>query len=382
MRRALDLARRGQGLVEPNPMVGCVVIQDGVELSHGWHERFGGPHAEVHALSSLPEDTVRECDVFVTLEPCAHHGKTPPCLDLLIKRKPRRVVVAMLDPFPQVAGRGVSGLRRAGIHVDVGILEREARLLNAPYIKRCIQGYPWIIAKWAMTLDGAIATHQGDSKWITGEAARNRAHELRARVDVVLVGSETVLRDDPLLTARLPANEEFKRIAKRTVLDRRLRIPLDSRLVRTAGDQPLCIVTTRPSVDAAPQKVQQLLDAGTELVVLPDREHAPPLDWLMRHWYQAGATNVLVEGGGVLLGAFFDEGRVDQVECFIAPRILGSSAAKRPIEGKTRAWIAKTQTLQPMTVDRIGEDIHIWGLVRPSNLSTPSVDERTGDSTA
>jgi diaminohydroxyphosphoribosylaminopyrimidine deaminase/5-amino-6-(5-phosphoribosylamino)uracil reductase len=283
MRRALDLAIRGLGRVEPNPLVGCVVVCNGREIGHGWHQRFGGPHAEVNALSALAPDQVSRSDLYVTLEPCAHHGKTPPCLDLLLKLRPKRVIIAMLDPFPKVSGRGVAGLRAAGIAVDVGCLEAEARNVNAPYFKRLETGLPWVIAKWAMTLDGAIATETGDSKWITGEIARRRAHELRSRVDAIVVGSETVLKDDPLLTARLPADIEIPRVAMRIVIDRRMRIPVESQLVRTANAIRLCLVTTQEEVDAQFVKANQLKLSGVEILVLPQDDR-----WIVAASQSAG----------------------------------------------------------------------------------------------
>lgn len=368
MRRALELASLGRGRVEPNPMVGCVVVRDGVQISCGWHDRFGGPHAEVNALSSLTSEEVRRADLFLTLEPCTHFGKTPPCLDLLLRLKPRRVVIAMLDPFPQVAGRGVSGLRAAGVAVDVGVLESEALQLNAPYLKRLRVGLPWVIAKWAMTLDGAIATSTGDSKWITGEKARASVHRMRARMDAILVGSETVLVDDPLLTARVPEPLGLPRKCIRVVLDRRLRIPLDSQLIQTAATWPLWIATTQTTIDSAGEKVSALRGAGAELVVVPQGEGlTPSLEWLLRHLSQRELTNVMVEGGGTLLGAFFDGGWVDQVECFIAPRVLGSSQAKRPIAGRDRVWMNQTAVLDQIVCQSVGEDIHISGFVRKSD---------------
>jgi len=349
-------------------MVGCVVVRDGVQISCGWHDRFGGPHAEVNALSSLSSEEVRDADLFLTLEPCTHFGKTPPCLDLLLRLKPRRVVIAMLDPFPQVAGRGVTGLLAAGIEVEVGVLESEAKQLNAPYLKRLRTGLPWVIAKWAMTLDGAIATSSGDSKWITGETARAIVHRMRSQMDAIVVGSGTVLADDPLLTARVPERSELPRKCIRVVLDRRLRISLDSQLVQTATTWPLCIATSKTAIDSGQEKADALRRGGVEILLMPEGDGAVPnLDWLLRHLCQRELTNVMVEGGGTLLGAFFDGGWVDQVECFLAPRILGSSQAKRPIAGQTRAWMNETRALDRVICQWAGDDIHISGLIRKSD---------------
>src|SRR4051794_5088755 len=203
MRRALDLAERGRGFVEPNPVVGAVVVRDGSLVGEGWHERYGEAHAEVNALSAAGE-AARGATLYVTLEPCCHHGKTPPCTDTVLRAGVRRVVAAMLDPFPRVAGGGFAVLLAAGVDVAVGVCEAEARRLNAPYLTLLTHGRPHVHAKWAMTLDGKIATRTGQSQWISNEASRRRVHELRGRMDAVVVGIGTVLADDPMLTARPP----------------------------------------------------------------------------------------------------------------------------------------------------------------------------------
>ncbi|MFN6164769.1 MAG: bifunctional diaminohydroxyphosphoribosylaminopyrimidine deaminase/5-amino-6-(5-phosphoribosylamino)uracil reductase RibD [Planctomycetota bacterium] len=369
MTQALELARRGRGRVEPNPMVGCVVVCDGREIGRGWHKRFGGPHAEVEALAGVSPEDIRKSDLFVTLEPCAHHGKTPPCSDLLVRMKPKRVVVAMLDPYPQVSGRGIAALRQAGIVVDVGVLESEARLLNAPYLKRIQSGLPWVIAKWAMTLDGAIASPEGDSKWITGEAARDRAHTLRALVDTIVVGSETVLRDDPLLTARPRVSQDVPRIASRVVIDRRLRIPVDAQLVRTADRVPMCIVTSGQAIEADAIKADSLRQRGVEILVYPEGQANNQLGWLLQSLCERGATNLLVEGGGKLLGAFFDGNWIDQVECFIAPKVLGSERAARPIAGESRRWISQARNLEGVSVEMCDSDLHVSGYLSPRSVA-------------
>jgi diaminohydroxyphosphoribosylaminopyrimidine deaminase/5-amino-6-(5-phosphoribosylamino)uracil reductase len=369
MTQALELARRGRGRVEPNPMVGCVVVCDGREIGRGWHKRFGGPHAEVDALAGVSPEDIRKSDLFVTLEPCAHHGKTPPCSDLLVRMKPKRVVVAMLDPYPQVSGRGIAALRQAGIVVDVGVLESEARLLNAPYLKRIQSGLPWVIAKWAMTLDGAIASPEGDSKWITGEAARDRAHTLRALVDTIVVGSETVLLDDPLLTARPRVSQDVPRIASRVVIDRRLRIPVDAQLVQTADRVPTCIVTSGQAIEADSIKADSLRQRGVEILVYPEGQANNQLGWLLQSLCERGATNLLVEGGGKLLGAFFDGNWIDQVECFIAPKVLGSERAARPIAGESRRWISQARNLEGVSVEMCDSDLHVTGYLSPRNVA-------------
>ncbi len=218
MQRAIALARRGEGFVEPNPMVGCVLVRDGNVVGEGWHQRFGGPHAEVVALQAAGGDA-RGATAYVSLEPCCHHGKTPPCTQALIDAGVARVVIAMHDSFAEVAGGGVKQLREAGIEVTVGLLDDEARQLNAPYLKLIEQGRPWVIAKWAMTLDGRIASKTGSSQWISGEASRAIGHGLRGRVDAIIVGRGTAAADDPLLTTRLSDGNKPPRTATRVVFE-------------------------------------------------------------------------------------------------------------------------------------------------------------------
>src|SRR5437764_1370496 len=262
MARALELAERGRGWVEPNPLVGAVVVRDGIVVGEGWHEKFGGPHAEVNALAAAG-DMARRATLYVTLEPCCHHGKTPPCSDALLRAGVGRVVAAMPDPFPRVAGGGFARLRAAGVAVEVGLCAADARRVNAPYLTLLGQGRPHVHAKWAMTLDGKIATRTGDSKWVSGEAARRRVHELRGRVDGILVGIGTALADDPLLTARPPG----PRTPLRIILDSQGRLPSTCQLARTAVDTPTLIVTAGPA--AAPWQME-LTGLGCEMLALPD----------------------------------------------------------------------------------------------------------------
>ncbi len=244
MTRALELAERGRGYVEPNPLVGAVVVRDGRMVGEGWHQRYGEAHAEVNALAAAGE-AARGATLYVTLEPCCHHGKTPPCTDAILQAGVARVVAAMTDPFPEVAGKGLSILQAAGVTVVVGLGEKEARRLNAPYLKLLTTGRPYIHAKWAMMLDGKIATRTGDSKWISGEESRRRVHELRGRMDGIIVGIGTALADDPLLTVRPPG----ARVPTRIILDSHARLSPHSRLVQTAKEAPVMVVTIRPATD-------------------------------------------------------------------------------------------------------------------------------------
>ena len=376
MRYALELAKQGQGYVEPNPMVGCVVVRGGECVGAGYHERFGGPHAEVRAFESCGAELFEGSTVYVTLEPCSHFGKTPPCVELLLKHRPSRVVVAMSDPFEQVSGAGIRRLREAQIETVVGVLEDQARALNAPYLKRIRTGLPWVIAKWAMTLDGAMATVSGDSKWISGEESRRQVHRLRGRVDAILVGSDTVLADDPMLTARLePADGEVLRRATRVVLDRRLRIPLSSGLARTAREVPVKVVTLVPLANDMQglKKLEELTKLGVVVEGL-DRSLGEDskgfLTGALASIAKQGGTNVLLEGGARVFGGFFEAGLVDQVECYVAPKVLGGLGRRTPVEGsQERKWISQAVGFASGEWESIGGDIHFSGIV--NSVSEP-----------
>ena len=355
MARALALAERGRGLVEPNPLVGAVVVRAGAAVGEGWHERFGGPHAEVLALARAGEAS-RGATLYVTLEPCCHHGKTPPCTGAVLRAGVRRVVAAMADPFPEVAGRGLEALRTAGVEVEVGVREAEARELNAPYLKLLGTGQPYVHAKWAMTLDGKIATRAGHSKWISGEASRARAHALRGRVDAVVVGAGTVRADDPLLTARPPG----PRTAARIVLTRSGELPPERRLLRTLDQAPVLVVTgagREPALSA-------WRDAGCEVLGLPGcAEGGVGVDALLEELGRRRMTNVLVEGGAGVLGAFRDAGAIDEVHVFVAPLLAGGAGALPPVGGLGAAAIADGLRLRSWEVERVGDDLLIRGRV-------------------
>jgi len=358
MRRALDLAAAGRGLVEPNPMVGAVILRDGKPVSEGRHERFGGPHAEVNALAACPD--AAGTTMVVSLEPCCHQGKTPPCTQAIINAGVTRVVIACRDPFHAVAGRGAADLRAAGIEVIEGVLGDEARALNAPFFKLRQRGLPYVIAKWAMTLDGRIATATGDSRWISGEASRRWVHDLRGRVDAVLVGLQTVRHDDPLLTCRTTP----LRTAVRIVLDERAGIADSSRLVRTAGEFPLLVAATAQAPD---ERVGALRQAGADVCVLPD-DGAGRVDLaaLMRELGVREMTNVLIEGGARVLGSAFDADLVDEAAVFVAPRLIGSAGALSPVAGVGVDQVAHGRRLENVTVTRIEDDMLIRGRVQRS----------------
>lgn len=356
MRRALELARLGEGRVEPNPMVGCVVAHGEDVVGEGWHGRFGGPHAEVEALRAAGARAAG-ATLFVTLEPCCHQGKTPPCTQAVIAAGIRRVVVAQRDPFSEVAGRGIDALTAAGIGVDVGLLEEEARKLNAPYLKLQTTGRPWVIAKWAMTLDGKIATRTGESQWISGEASRQVGHSLRGRVDAVIVGSRTARADNPLLTAR-PAGP---RTPVRIVLDGRAALASESQLVQTARQWPVLLAA---GSEAAPADRQRLANAGCEVLVCGGETPATRLESLLDELGRRRLTNVLVEGGAALLGSFLDAGQIDEVHVFISPRLLGGVEAPGPVAGTGLPRLASALAIEDMEVERLEGDAYLHGRVR------------------
>ncbi len=353
MRRALQLAARGRGQVEPNPMVGCVIVDRRGLIAYGHHRRFGGPHAEIDALRRCRRSPHRS-SVYVTLEPCCHHGKTPACTEALIAAGVSRVVVAMRDPFPQVAGRGLRQLRRAGIKVHVGTCRAKARALNRPYLKLRRNGRPWVILKWAQSLDGRIATHRGDSKWISSLAARREGHRLRGRVDAIVVGIETVLADDPVLTCR---HVTPLRVAARVVLDGRLRLPLASRLVQTAGQIPVIVATTTAARHKRPRKLAALERAGCEVLSCGRRGERVGLADLLDELGRREMTNVLVEGGGRVLGSFFKQGLADEIIAFIAPKLIGDPRAPGPLELRGKEGIIDVRMHEPVEVRRVGPDI-------------------------
>jgi diaminohydroxyphosphoribosylaminopyrimidine deaminase/5-amino-6-(5-phosphoribosylamino)uracil reductase len=351
MARALTLAERGRGAVEPNPLVGAVVVRDGVCVGEGWHQKFGGPHAEVFALAEAGE-AARGATLYVTLEPCCHHGKTPPCTDAVLRAGIGRVVAAMQDPFPQVSGRGAAVLRAANVSVEFGLMEAEARRLNAPYLKLVGTGLPYVHLKWAMTLDGKVATRTGDSKWVSNDESRRRVHELRSRMDAVVVGIGTALADDPLLTARPPG----PRTATRVVLDSGARLPVSSRLAATAREVPVLVVTE----EGAPrERAEALRAAGCEVRAVAANAGRPDVVKLLEELGRRRLTNVLVEGGPGVSGGFFDAGAVDEVHVFVAPKIAGGAAAPPPVAGRGVERIAEAMALPHSAVEVLGGDVYV-----------------------
>lgn len=365
MQHALAQAEQGLGFVEPNPAVGAVIVDEDLNLlGAGFHQRFGGPHAEVNAIAATGAKA-RGATLYVTLEPCAHHGKTPPCADAVINAGLKRVVIAMRDPAPHTAGQGIAKLRQAGIDVEIGLLEVEAARLTAPFVTLMTQRRPYVHAKWAMTLDGRLASRTGHSQWISNEASRERAHKLRGRMDGILVGVGTVLADDPQLTAR-PSGP---RIATRIVLDSRGRTPLDCRLTRETSTFPTLIATTSA---CSSEWRQAMTDRGVEVLPLPASPGAGRVDLaaLLAELGRRQMTNLLVEGGGEVQGAFFDAGLVDEVHVFIAPKVVGGRDAVGPVGGRGLAQIPERCTV--VRQELLDGDVYVQGLLHtapPASLA-------------
>ncbi|HVW18748.1 MAG TPA: bifunctional diaminohydroxyphosphoribosylaminopyrimidine deaminase/5-amino-6-(5-phosphoribosylamino)uracil reductase RibD, partial [Solirubrobacteraceae bacterium] len=327
--RALELARHGLGRVHPNPVVGAVVARDGEVLGEGWHDEYGGPHAEPVAIAAAGGADLSGATLYVSLEPCCHVGRTPPCTDAIVEAGIARVVVASDDPSEKASGRGLGILRDEGVEVVVlpaaDDLAHRARLANQAFRKHARTGRPWVLFKSAMTLDGKVATRSGDSKWISGESSRERAHRWRASVDGVVVGIGTALADDPRLTARV---DGVVRQPTRIVFDAEARLPLDSQLVRAADEVPLIVVVTR----AAPRaRVEALETAGAQIMtVTGENEPARVRDALGRLG-ERGLAGLLLEGGPHLAGAFLDAGEIDEVRLFLAPLLLGGRSGRDPL---------------------------------------------------
>lgn len=353
MKRALALARRGVGKTTPNPAVGCVVTRDARIVGEGWHRKAGTPHAEIHALA-MAGDNAQGADVFVTLEPCAHYGKTPPCTEALIRAGVARVFVGMTDPNPLVSGRGVAALRAAGIDVECGILERECRMLNEPFIKHITTGLPFVILKSAMTLDGKTATSTGDSKWVTGEKSRRYVHRLRAMVDAVMVGVGTVLADDPQLTCRMGVRGEDP---LRVVVDSRLRTPPDAALFGVESSAKTLLATIEPDSSRA----GSLAEAGAEILVCRESHGKVDLEDLLVKLGARGIQSVLLEGGRELVASALRSGIIDTFLLFFAPKLLGGEGGFGLSAGTGPDRMADALRLRDVTVTRFGEDILVRG---------------------
>jgi diaminohydroxyphosphoribosylaminopyrimidine deaminase / 5-amino-6-(5-phosphoribosylamino)uracil reductase len=358
--RAIELAEQGRGSVSPNPLVGAVIGRDGDVIGEGFHRALGAPHAEVEAIRAAEGADLSGSTLYVSLEPCCHHGLTPPCTDAIREAGIDRVVVASDDPSAHASGRGLGILRDDGVEVVVadGELAERARLQNQPFRKHARTGRPWVLFKSAMTLDGKVATGSGDSKWISGEQSRARSHRWRAECDAVAVGIGTALADDPQLTARV---EGAARQPRRVVFDSLARLPLDSKLVSDARRVPLAVVVSR----AAPRAATDALTAhGAEVVVATGENEPARVRSALAQLGAARVTSILLEGGPHLAGAFFDAHEVDEIRLFLAPIVLGGRTARDPLEGEGVVAIADAMRALTLDCEAIGEDLLVSARMR------------------
>jgi diaminohydroxyphosphoribosylaminopyrimidine deaminase/5-amino-6-(5-phosphoribosylamino)uracil reductase len=359
MEMALRLAKRGISSVEPNPAVGAIIIKANQIIGRGWHRRFGGPHAEINALEDCQSlgVTPNGATMYVTLEPCSHHGKTGPCTQAIISAGIAKVFVAMTDPSEHANGRGIEELRRAGIEVHAGICEAQAKLLNAPFVKFATAGKCWVTLKWAQSIDGKVAWADGidDRRWISNELSRRDVHKLRRRAQAILVGINTIIADDPLLTARPNKGKKAVRI----VLDSYLKIPPDCQLIRTIDQCPVIVFTSQRSIQAKPHVAEELSVKGVELLAYPDTGRSN-LHFLLAVLSNRGISQLLVEGGPSVLTSFLRENLADEIIVYIAPKILGSQSSVG-ITGPM-AVLSEAVGLYNVEVDRFGEDVRFRGL--------------------
>ncbi|HEX77371.1 MAG TPA: bifunctional diaminohydroxyphosphoribosylaminopyrimidine deaminase/5-amino-6-(5-phosphoribosylamino)uracil reductase RibD [Dehalococcoidia bacterium] len=353
MARALELAWQALGQTSPNPAVGAVVVKDGQVVGEGHTQPPGSAHAEVVALRQAGEKA-QGASLYITLEPCCHFGRTPPCTQAVIGARLREVHIATLDPNPQVSGRGKAELERAGIKTHIGEYEAEAKEVTEAYSKYITSGLPFVTAKFAMSLDGKIATHSGDSKWISCPESRDYAHLLRHRVDAILVGVNTIVRDDPQLTPRPPGAET--RPKPRIIVDSLGQTPLTARVFREPGPVWLAVAGPLPQ-----SQVQALSDLGVEILRYPSATDRVDLPALLQELGRRQITSLLVEGGSTILGSFFDLGLVDKVVAFIAPIIVGGKNAVTAVAGEGVAQVAKAWQLRGVKVERLGTDLMVSG---------------------
>ena len=360
MKRALTLARKGIGKTSPNPAVGCVIVKNGVIVGEGWHKKAGGPHAEIHALT-MAGAAARGSDVYVTLEPCCHSGKTPPCSDALIQAGVRRVVAGMHDPNPRVSGGGLAALEQAGIETSCGLLEQACRAINLPFLKHITTGRPYVTYKCAMTLDGNIATITGESRWISCEESRTYVHRMRARMDAVMVGVDTVIADNPQLTVRHVRGRNPLRV----IVDTRLRTP-ESVLVLS---RPLSSKTIIATTESNPRVHLRYLKQGATILVCDEFDGRVSMMDLLQKLGTTGVQSLLLEGGSRLAGDMLQHGLIDELVFFVAPKIIGNNGfAPFTLQGITS--MTQAVKLEFTDVCRIGSDIVVTA--RPEGSCSPA----------
>jgi len=359
MQVALKLARRGIGSVEPNPAVGAIIVKANQIIGKGWHKKFGSPHAEINALADCKSLGVSPegATMYVTLEPCCHQGKTAPCTDAIAAAKLTKIVVATIDPSEHARGQGIEQLRNAGIEVQTGVRETQAKLLNAPFIKFATTGKCWTVLKWAQSIDGKLTyADENNKQWISNEQSRKDVHKLRRRVGAILVGINTVITDDPLLTARPSKGKK----ATRVVLDSHLKIPLDCKLLGAAKKAPLLILTSEAAIQTNPQTAEKITQKGAELLSYPDTQGLSNLYFLLDELSRRGITQLLVEGGPTVITSFLKERLADEIVVYIAPKILGGYGNIEEPEPMT--GLATSFGLHYVDIKRFGDDVRLTGL--------------------
>ncbi|AWI03371.1 bifunctional diaminohydroxyphosphoribosylaminopyrimidine deaminase/5-amino-6-(5-phosphoribosylamino)uracil reductase RibD [Clostridium drakei] len=354
MKMALDLALKGQGNVNPNPLVGAVIVNNGSIVGQGYHKFYGGPHAEVYALKEAGE-MAKGGELYVSLEPCSHYGKTPPCAEAVLKAGIKKVVIAMKDPNSLVAGRGIELLEKNGVEVIVGVLEEEAKKVNEIFIKYITQKTPFVILKTAMTLDGKIATITGESQWITGEESRKYVHTIRNRVMGIMAGIGTIKKDDPLLTTRFI---EDGKSPTAIIVDSKLSIPMKSKIFTTLDERKIIIACTE---EFDVKKKEELEEKGVRIIITPKNDNRVDLKYMMKELGKKGIDSILLEGGGELNFSALDSKIVDKILCFIAPKILGGAAAKTPVEGSGIEILKNAVLINKMSYKNVGEDLLVEG---------------------
>lgn len=364
MRIALSLAAKGAGSVNPNPLVGAVIVRNNTVIGNGYHEQYGGAHGEINAMANAVSD-IKGATLYVTLEPCSHHGKTPPCADALIKAQISKVFVAMVDPNPLVAGQGIEKLRENGIEVEVGMLEAEAKELNRVFIKYIETKKPYVVLKSAMSLDGKIATYSGHSKWISCEKSRQYVHTLRNELKGIMVGVNTVINDDPELTTRLENGKGRNPV--RIVVDSRGRIPLSAKMLQNPHENPIIIAATTQFPE---RKRVFLEESGHMVLILPEANGHVDLVSLMDELVKLKIDGILLEGGGTLNESALKSGIVDEVQFIIAPLLLGGRDAISPVEGLGFNTIDEGISLHHLTTRQLGDDILVVAKVKSNNVQT------------
>ncbi|GAB6167948.1 bifunctional diaminohydroxyphosphoribosylaminopyrimidine deaminase/5-amino-6-(5-phosphoribosylamino)uracil reductase RibD [Clostridium carnis] len=355
MKMALELAKKGRGRVNPNPMVGAIIVKNEKVIGVGYHEEYGKAHAEVNAINNAVYD-VKGATLYVTLEPCSHYGKTPPCVEKIIENKIKRVVIGMVDPNPLVSGNGVKKLKQAGVEVVIGVLEDECKKLNEVFIKYITYKKPFVILKTAMSLDGKIATSLGESKWITGEESREKVHRLRNEVLGIMVGIDTVIKDNPQLTCRLKEGKSPTRI----IVDSKLRIPMESKVLEDISNVKTIIATTE---SADKNKLVKLEALGAKVLTIKSKNNKVDLNDLMIKLGHLKIDSILLEGGAKLNFSALESGIVDKVQFYISPKIIGGTGSKTPVGGNGIELLKDAYKVKDITLRTIGEDILIEGYI-------------------